>query len=123
LVDGYLATGDIFFPVTRSDRHDLLMYAARRGLTLVRVVRECAPAPGTPRPKLLDAVGRVESGDIDGIIAPSLWHVGASLREVAAVVERVTAARGTFFSLRENFDTSTPAGRIAVRILASFADL
>lgn len=125
LVDGYIAT-DLGAGARRPDaagqRHRLRAWAAYRGWRLARIVEDTLAhtSPG-PRPMLCEALERVESRDSDGILTPSIDAIARSLSEAAGVIERIDAARGTFLSVREQVDTSTPAGRLMLRLLLSLA--
>ena len=69
-----------------------------------------------------EALERVESGESDGIVAVRLTQFGASLREALRSIERIEAAGGTFVSVGDGIDLSTPTGRLILRLLLSVAE-
>ena len=72
--------------------------------------------------RLREALERVESGESDGIVAVRLTQFGASLREALRSIERIEAAGGTFVSVGDGIDLSTPTGRLILRLLLSVAE-
>ena len=69
-----------------------------------------------------EALHRVESGESDGIVAARLTQIGPSLGEALRSVERIQAAGGTFVSVGDGIDLSTPTGRLILRLLLSVAE-
>ena len=63
------------------------------------------------RPILLDAIGRVESGDLDGIVVAKLDRLSRSLLGSLHMFKRIEAAGGQVVSVAEQLDCSTPMGR------------
>jgi DNA invertase Pin-like site-specific DNA recombinase len=114
LVDGYVRTGSQgpSSPERSSvDRRQIATWTTARGWRLARIFEECAPGRRADRgPVLCYALGRVESGESDGIVTASLDQIGGSLGEVLDALERIQAAGGTFASVGDGIDLSTTAG-------------
>ena len=72
-----------------------------------------------PRTALDQALARVESRESSGIVVTRLHRIGASLGEALDTIERIQAAGGTFVSVRDGIDLSTPGGRLVLRVLLS----
>ena len=51
-----------------------------------------------------------------------LDRLSRSLKDVLHIMERIAAAGAGFRSLTEDIDTTTPAGRMMMQMVASFAD-
>lgn len=75
------------------------------------------------RPALLEALKRVEAGEADALVVPSLDRLSRSTLDFLAVVERLRDAGRGFVSVREQLDTSMPHGRFTMTILAALAEM
>jgi site-specific DNA recombinase len=69
------------------------------------------------------ALARVESGASDGVICAKLDRFARSAADGLAAVRRIEQAGGTFVSVAENFDTSSPYGRFTMTIFLALAEL
>ncbi len=69
------------------------------------------------RPLLLEAIERVESGESNGVIVAKLDRFGRSVVEGLRSIARIEGAGGTFVSVQDGFDLSTPTGKLVMRIL------
>jgi DNA invertase Pin-like site-specific DNA recombinase len=65
------------------------------------------------------AVERVESRESDGVVVARVTHLGRSLEETIAAVERIEAAGGRFVSVCDGVDLGTASGRLVLRVLLS----
>lgn len=74
------------------------------------------------RPKLAEAIRRVEAGESDGIIVARLDRFGRSLLDGLTLINRIREAGGTFVSVADGFDLSTDTGRLVLRIMLSLAE-
>jgi len=75
------------------------------------------------RPMWQKALARVESGESGGIICAKLDRFARSAADGLAAVRRIEQAGGTFVSVAENFDTSSPYGRFTMTIFLALAEL
>jgi site-specific DNA recombinase len=88
------------------------------------VWRELDRSGGTmDRPKLNEVMARVEAGLSDGIIVWRLDRFGRSLIGAIDAIDRIKKAGGTFVSVSDSFDISTPTGEFVVNVLLSMAQL
>jgi len=59
--------------------------------------------------------------DGDTLVVWKLDRLSRSLKDVLHIMEKIGAAGAGFRSLTENIDTTTPAGRMMMQMVASFA--
>lgn len=91
----------------------------RAGVELVNVVQE--KRGGTSqRPQLQVLLSKLERGDV--VVVYKLDRFARSLIDLLGIIARVEAAGATFKSITESIDTSTPAGRMMMQMLGSFAE-
>jgi DNA invertase Pin-like site-specific DNA recombinase len=74
------------------------------------------------RPLLMQAIGRVERGESDGIVVAKLDRFGRSLVDGLQLIDRIQDAGGTFASVQDGFDLRTATGRLVLRIMLSMAE-
>lgn len=77
---------------------------------------------GQPRRDAPRSTAADQPSSIDVLVIPKLDRLGRSTRHLLATVERLEAAGVRLVSLRDNIDTSTPSGRLMLRMLASVAE-
>ena len=105
------------------DRRHIAHWAATRGWRIGRMFEEDAPSgPASPRTLLCEALERVESRQSDGLVVARLKHLGRSLHEAAAALERISAAGGSFVSVYDGVDLGTPTGRTILTLLLCALD-
>ena len=126
VVDGYVSLrGDSVVGAgsTAIQRLQIAAWAAARGWRVGQIFEEPS-TEGSPASaaRLREALERVESGESDGIVAVRLTQLGASLREALCSIERIEAAGGTFVSVGDGIDFSTPTGRLILRLLLAVAE-
>ena len=74
------------------------------------------------RPKLQEAIERVERGESDGVVVAKLDRFGRSLVDGLQLIDRIRGAGGTFASVQDGFDIATDTGRLVLRIMLSMAE-
>jgi putative DNA-invertase from lambdoid prophage Rac len=96
-------------------------YAARRGWTIARQVKEVGSGAlqRQLREKLLDAARRRE---IDVVLVWRLDRWGRSAADLLATLQELEHLGVGFVSLTEALDLTTPAGRAMAALLAVFAE-
>jgi len=119
-MDGYVRHvprpfGDSWTSVHRRQIH---RWAAHRGWRVARVFEESASGTDV----LNTALRRVESGESDGLMVVRMRDLGRTLLEALRAVERIEAAGGTFVSVGDGIDLSTPRGRAILRVLMAVAE-
>ena len=58
----------------------------------------------------------------DTVVVWKLDRLSRSLKDVLHIMERIAQAGAGFRSITENIDTTTPAGRMMMQMVASFAE-
>ena len=72
------------------------------------------------RPELHRLLGQLRKDDV--VVVWKLDRLSRSLKDVLLVMEKIEKAEADFQSLTEAIDTSTPAGRMMMQIVGSFAE-
>lgn len=72
------------------------------------------------RPELHRLLGQLRISDV--VVVWKLDRLSRSLKDVLLVMEKIEKAGADFQSLTEAIDTSTPAGRMMMQIVGSFAE-
>lgn len=85
-----------------------------------RIFREKASGGRWDRPELSKLVEQLRKGDV--VVVWKLDRLSRSLRDVLMLMERIQDARAGFRSLTEAIDTTTPAGRMMMQMVGSFAE-
>ena len=83
------------------------------------IVEETASADGKEQPELGRLLGRLNRGDV--VVVVRLGALGLSLEDVVRLMDAIEAAGFGLWSLAETIDTTAPAGRAAVPVIASLA--
>ena len=73
------------------------------------------------RPALRRLMGDLEAGKVDQIVVYKIDRLTRSLADFAKLVERLDAARASFVSVTQSFNTATSMGRLTLNVLLSFA--
>lgn len=85
-----------------------------------RIFREKATGGRWNRPELQKLLDHLRKGDV--LVVWKLDRLSRSLRDVLTIMERVQEAKAGFRSLTEAIDTTTPAGRMMMQMIGSFAE-
>ena len=85
-----------------------------------RVFEEAASGGRWDRPVLHDMLRNLREGDV--VVVWKLDRLSRSLKDLLNIMERVEAAGAGFRSLTEHIDTTTPAGRMMMQMVGSFAE-
>ncbi len=94
-------------------------YAALYDLELVAVVEDAgASAKTLNRPGLQRALAMLEDGEAGGILVAKLDRLTRSVRDLGSLLEQQFTGRFSLFSVAEQVDPRTAAGRLVLNILA-----
>ena len=85
-----------------------------------RVFEEAASGGRWDRPELHRMIDQLRAGDV--VLVWKLDRLSRSLKDLLHLLEKVQAASAGFRSLTEAIDTTTPAGRIMMQMVGSFAE-
>lgn len=79
----------------------------------------------TRRPELQKLMRDATKGlrDVDAVVVWKLDRFGRSQRDLLNLVEDLKSAKVAFISYSENFDLTTPMGKVIFGIMAAFAEL
>ena len=85
-----------------------------------RVFDETASGGRWDRPKLQEMIGQLRDGDV--VVVWKLDRLSRSLKDLLHLMEKIETAGAGFRSLTEAIDTTTPAGRMMMQMVGSFAE-
>src|ERR1700726_4123063 len=85
-----------------------------------RIFEEHASGGRWERPELHRALDQLRDGDV--LVVWKLDRLSRSLKDMLLILEKITEAGAGFRSLTEHIDTTTPAGRMMLQMLGSFAE-
>ncbi|MER9048017.1 recombinase family protein [Mesorhizobium sp. M0923] len=85
-----------------------------------RIFKEEASGGRWERPELHRMLDHLRQGDT--IVVWKLDRLSRSLKDVLHIMERIETAGAGFRSLTEAIDTTTPAGRMMMQMVGSFAE-
>ncbi len=74
------------------------------------------------RPRLTEAIERVERGESAGLVVARLDRFGRSIVDGLRAIQRIEQAGGTFASVGEGFDLGTSTGRLVLQVLFSIGE-
>lgn len=97
--------------------------AQKRALTdagCARLFEEAASGGRWDRPHLHRMLDHLRPGDI--VVVWKLDRLSRSLKDLLHILDKVEAAGADFRSLTEAIDTTTPAGRMMMQMVGSFAE-
>ena len=86
-----------------------------------KVFLDKATGANTNRPQLKAMMAYIREGDI--VIVESISRLARSTTDLLSKVEEITAKGAEFISLKEDIDTTTPAGRFMLTVFAAMAQL
>jgi len=84
------------------------------------IFREKASGGRWDRPELHKLLSQLRKNDV--LVVWKLDRLSRALRDVLTIMERVQQKKAGFRSLTEAIDTTTPAGRMMMDMVASFAE-
>ena len=85
-----------------------------------RVFEEAASGGRWDRPILHDMLRQLREGDV--VVVWKLDRLSRSLKDILHIMEKIAEAGAGFRSLTESIDTTTPAGRMMMQMVGSFAE-
>ncbi|QYE33389.1 recombinase family protein (plasmid) [Polymorphobacter sp. PAMC 29334] len=85
-----------------------------------RIFEEAASGGRWDRPVLHEMLSQLRAGDI--VVVWKLDRLTRSLKDLLHLIERIELAGAGFRSLTEAIDTTTPAGRMMMQMVGSFAE-
>ena len=102
------------------EQNNLLQARALRAAGCRRLFEEVASGGRWDRPELHRMLDHLREGDT--VVVWKLDRLSRSLKDVLHIMERIARAGAGFQSITENIDTTTPAGRMMMQMIGSFAE-
>ncbi len=93
---------------------------ALRDAGCARVFEEAASGGRWDRPQLHRMLDQLRPDDV--VVVWKLDRLSRSLKDLLHILEKLEAAGAGFRSLTESIDTTTPAGRMMMQMVGSFAE-
>ena len=107
--------------VSRGDeQNNALQAKALRGAGCRRLFEEAASGGRWDRPELHRMLDQLRVGDT--VVVWKFDQLSRSLKDVLHIMDRIADAGAGFRSITENIDTTTPAGRMMMQMVGSFAE-
>jgi DNA invertase Pin-like site-specific DNA recombinase len=106
--------------VSTQDQEAAAQIAALKTAGCERVFQEKASGGRWDRPELHRLLGQLRQGDV--LVVWKLDRLSRALKDVLALMEKVTQAGAGFRSLTEAIDTTSPGGRMMMQIVGTFAE-
>jgi DNA invertase Pin-like site-specific DNA recombinase len=131
ILDGYIRVSQVGgrdkkgerFISLKVQREDIGRWISAHGAQLGEIFEERNQSGGgADRPRLLEAIERIECGESDGLVVARLNRFGRSLLDGLGLIARIQKAGGTLVSVHEGFDLQTPTGKLVARILFSVGE-
>jgi DNA invertase Pin-like site-specific DNA recombinase len=106
--------------ISTQDQGTQAQVAALKDAKCESVFHEQASGGRWDRPELQRLLEQLRRGDT--VVVWKLDRLSRSLKDLLTILEKIEAAGAIFLSLTESIDTSTPAGRMMMQIVGSFAE-
>ena len=101
------------------EQNNTLQSKALKAADCRRLFEESASGGRWDRPELHRMLDQLREGDT--VVVWKLDRLSRSLKDVLHIMERIAEAGAGFRSVTENIDTTTPAGRMMMQMVGSFA--
>lgn len=102
------------------DQSDALQVQALKEAGCERIFSEIASGGRWDRPELHRMLDQVRQNDV--IIVWKLDRLTRSLKDLLLLMEKIEASGVGFRSITESIDTTTPAGRMMMQMIGTFAE-
>ena len=101
---------------------ELRRYVPARGWTATEHVDAGVTGAKDSRPALDAMLADVRRRRVDVVVVWRLDRLGRSLRHLVTVLDEMAALGVAFVSLGESLDTTTPAGKLQLHMIAAFSE-
>lgn len=102
------------------DQSTAMQLRALKDAGCERIYEEAASGGRWDRPELHRMIDQLRQSDV--VVVWKLDRLSRSLKDLLHLLEKVQLAGAGFRSLTENIDTTTPAGRMMMQMIGSFAE-
>lgn len=105
----------------QTQERELLAYCEFKGWEPVVFRDEGVSGSKTSRPQFDKMMAAVRAGEFGGVMCWRFDRMSRSLRHLLSILEELDESGIAFISVREQIDTSTPAGRLMFAMVGAFA--
>ena len=109
-----------YIRVSTAEQNEARQKEALQKFNIDRWFIEKASGKDLNRPKLQEMLEYIREDDI--VYVEEFSRLGRSTADLLATVQKIEAAGAQFVSLKEQFDTTTPAGRLQMTMMAAIAE-
>ena len=109
-----------YIRVSTAEQNEARQKEALQKYNIDRWFIEKASGKDLNRPKLQEMLEYIREDDI--VYVEEFSRLGRSTADLLATVQKIEAAGAQFVSLKEQFDTTTPAGRLQMTMMAAIAE-
>ena len=106
--------------VSTQEQDTAVQMAALKTAGCELIFQEKASGGRWDRPELQRLLGQLRKGDV--LVVWKLDRLSRSLKDLLTLMEKVDQAGAGFRSLTEVIDTTSPAGRMLMQIIGTFAE-
>jgi DNA invertase Pin-like site-specific DNA recombinase len=106
--------------VSLTEQNTTAQVAALKSAGCELIFREKASGGRWDRPELQKLLSQLRKGDV--LVVWKLDRLSRSLKDLLTVMEKIQENKAFFRSLTEAIDTTTPAGRMMMQMVGSFAE-
>lgn len=109
-----------YIRVSTAEQNEARQKEALQKYSIDRWFIEKASGKDLNRPKLQEMLEYIREDDV--VYVEEFSRLGRSTADLLATVQKIEAAGAQFVSLKEQFDTKTPAGRLQMTMMAAIAE-
>ena len=109
-----------YIRVSTAEQNEARQKEALQKYSIDRWFIEKASGKDLNRPKLQEMLEYIREDDV--VYVEEFSRLGRSTADLLATVQKIEAAGAQFVSLKEQFDTTTPAGRLQMTMMAAIAE-
>lgn len=109
-----------YIRVSTAEQNEARQKEALQKYSINRWFIEKASGKDLNRPKLQEMLEYIREDDV--VYVEEFSRLGRSTADLLATVQKIEAAGAQFVSLKEQFDTTTPAGRLQMTMMAAIAE-
>ena len=106
--------------VSTFEQNDARQKEALKEYNIDKWFIEKASGKDTKRPKLQEMLEYIREDDT--VYVEEFSRLGRSTADLLAIVQQIENAGAKFVSLKESFDTKTPAGKLQMTMMAAIAE-
>lgn len=107
--------------VSKLDEQDTLTQEnSFKAAGVQKIFKEAASGGRWDRPELHRMLDQIRDGDV--VVVWKLDRLSRSLKDLLHIMEKIQSVGAGFKSLTEHIDTTTPAGRMLMQMVGSFAE-